>query len=62
VSYSSIIEGLNITSGNATFEFNRRALGFSVRCIAEEVHYSLSSNWDSQEAGEGCSIRSSAYR
>ena len=34
-------EGLNITSGNATFEFNRRALGFSVRCIAEEVHYSL---------------------
>jgi hypothetical protein len=34
-------EGLNITSGNATFDFNRRALGFSVRCIAEEVHYSL---------------------
>jgi hypothetical protein len=22
----------------------------------------VASNWDSQEAGEGCSIRSSAYR
>ncbi len=34
-------EGLNIISGYATLDSNYRALGFSVRCIAEEVHYSL---------------------
>jgi hypothetical protein len=33
--------GLNITRTLATFENNSRAFGFSVRCIAEEVHYSL---------------------